>query len=215
MTLSRTQDLVADSPLLLFCLTFENIVNDRDVMAEIFRSISDALNLLGPGVLGEDGFELAAITLLVLERGHPCQREEDDEEEPPADDDEIAEIESVLLDAAVDVVVALARTLTSQFAPNIDPFYVRLIKSTVRLLYLPLMFRKARMLPNDRWLSLDLGRSPILSRVASPNILRSYSLLSSTPWTIPLRKRGPMPFTGLACYWKVLLRIFQVTTLLS
>jgi importin-4 len=100
-------------------------------MAEVFRSISDALNLLGPGILGDDGVELAAITLLVLERDHPCQREDEDEEEPPVDDEDIAEIESVLLDAAVDVVIALARTLTAQFVPTFDRFYIRMMKSTV------------------------------------------------------------------------------------
>ena len=81
--------------------------------------------------LSLDGVELSAITLLVLQREHPCQHEEDDEDEPRPDDEDIAEIEGVLLDAAVDVVIALSRTLTQQFAPEFDPFYLRLLKSTV------------------------------------------------------------------------------------
>jgi len=107
------------------------MAKNRDVMAEVFRSISDALNLLGPGILGNEAVELAAITLIVLQREHPCQREEEDEDEPAIDDEDIAEIEGVLLDAAVDVVIALARTLKDQFAPEFDPFYRRLLKNTV------------------------------------------------------------------------------------
>jgi hypothetical protein len=113
-------------------------------MAEIFRAMSDAMTTLGPGVLGDgttvvplrsnlDGNELAAITLMVLQREHPCQRDEDDDE-PPQDDEEVAEIETVLLDAAVDVVIALAKVLTDQFAHAFDPFYRRLIHYTVNIL---------------------------------------------------------------------------------
>jgi importin-4 len=116
------------------------MANDSGVMAEIFRSMSDALNILGPGILGNgtspsalsnsDGNELAAITLLVLQREHPSQREDDDEENPPEEED-IAEIEGALLDAAADMVTALAKVLKEQFAPEFDPFYRRLLKYTV------------------------------------------------------------------------------------
>ena len=68
---------------------------------------------------------------MVLQREHPCQRDDDAEEEPPQDDEDMAEIETVLLDAAVDVVIALAKVLTDQFAHAIDPFYRRLIHYTV------------------------------------------------------------------------------------
>jgi len=72
------------------------------------------------------------MTLMVLQREHPCQRDEDDDEEPPPDDEEdMAEIESILLDAAVDVVIALAKVLTDQFSHAFDPFYRRLIHYTV------------------------------------------------------------------------------------
>lgn len=118
-------------------------------MAEVFRSLSDALNLLGPGILGNgilimtrlslDANELAAITLLVLQREHPCQREQDDDDFPTEEED-IAEIEGVLLDAAVDMVIALAKVLKEQFAPEFDPFYRRLIKSTVYLVMDCLIF---------------------------------------------------------------------------
>jgi hypothetical protein len=81
-----------------------------------------------------DGNELAAITLLVLQREHPCQHEDDDDETLPADEEDIAEIEGVLLDAAQDVVIALAKTLKEQFAPEFGPFYRRLIKSSVSAL---------------------------------------------------------------------------------
>ena len=114
---------------------------DRDIMAEILRSVSDALNILGPGILGDgmflatsrsnlDANELAAITLLVLQREHPSQREDDDEA-PPPDDEDIAQIEELLLDAAVDIVIALSKVLKDQFAPEFGPFYRRLIKFTV------------------------------------------------------------------------------------
>jgi len=72
---------------------------------------------------------LAAITLLVLQREHPSQRDGDDE--PTPEDEDIAEIEELLLDAAVDVVISLANVLKDQFAPEFDPFYHRLIKFTV------------------------------------------------------------------------------------
>ena len=111
-------------------------------MAEIFRNMSDALNLIGPGILGDgrvltyvvdiDGNELAACTLLVLQREHPCQVDEDAFDDlPNTEDDEIAEIEGVLLDAAVDVVIALAKVLEDQFAAELDPFYMRLLKFSV------------------------------------------------------------------------------------
>jgi hypothetical protein len=86
--------------------------------------------VLSSGTANSDGNELAAITLLVLQREHPCQREHDDEDYPTEEDD-IAEIESVLLDSAVDIVIALAKVLKDQFAPEFNPFYQRLVKSTV------------------------------------------------------------------------------------
>ena len=78
-----------------------------------------------------DGNELAAITLLVLQREHPCQHEGDEDEGPPTEDEDIAEVEGVLLDAAVDVVIALAKVLRDQFASEFDPFYQRLTKYAV------------------------------------------------------------------------------------
>ena len=101
-------------------------------MAEIFRSMSDALIALGPGVLGNDGNELAAITLLVLRREHPCQREDDEEDTGLVDEEDMAEVETVLIDGAVDLVIAFAKTLQDQFAQEFDPFYKRLIKLSVR-----------------------------------------------------------------------------------
>ena len=100
------------------------------------------MNLLGPGILGSgthflwnwlksDGNELAAITLLVLSREHPSQVEDDDEEPPSTEDDDIAEVEGLLIEAAVDVVIAMAKVLREQFAPEFGPFYRRLVKSTV------------------------------------------------------------------------------------
>lgn len=112
-------------------------------MAEIFRSISDALIALGPGILGDgplflqilnltvDGNELAAITLLVLQREHPCQHEDDEDDVQAPDEEDMAEVETVLIDGAVDVVIAFAKTLQDQFAQEFDPFYRRLIKLSV------------------------------------------------------------------------------------
>lgn len=102
-------------------------------MAEIFRSISDALIALGPGILGADGQTLAAITLVVLRREHPCQHEDDEEDLQSFDDEDMAEIETQLIDGAVDLVIAFAKTLQNQFAQEFDPFYARLIKLSVRL----------------------------------------------------------------------------------
>ena len=82
-----------------------------------------------------DGVELAAITLLVLQRDHPSQCEEDDEDDPAPDDEDLAEIEAILLDAAVDIVISLARVFTDQFASEFDPFYNRLMKCTVSFFY--------------------------------------------------------------------------------
>jgi hypothetical protein len=79
--------------------------------------------------INSDGNELAAITLLVLQREHPCQRELDDDD-LPAEEEDIAEIESVLIDASVDIVIALAKVLQDQFASEFGPFYARLIKSS-------------------------------------------------------------------------------------
>jgi len=57
--------------------------------------------------------------------------EEDDEEDPEPDNEELAEIETVLLDSAVDIVIAFSRVLKEQFAPEFDPFYIRLMKYIV------------------------------------------------------------------------------------
>jgi hypothetical protein len=100
-------------------------------MAEIFSSISEALIALGPGILGDDGHTLAAITLLVLQREHPCQREDDEEDPQLFDEEDMAEIETQLIDGAVDLVIAFAKTLQGQFAQEFDPFYTRLIKLSV------------------------------------------------------------------------------------
>jgi hypothetical protein len=101
-----------------------------------------------------DGVELAAIALIVLQREHPCQVEEDDEDTPTPDDEELAEIETVLLDSAVDVVIALSRVLKEQFAPEFDPFYYGLMKYTVLVLLAGLTCSRARMLLNGPWLWL-------------------------------------------------------------
>jgi hypothetical protein len=72
---------------------------------------------------------------------------EDDDDEPPSpEDDDIAEIEGLLIEAAVDVVIAMAKVLKEQFAPEFGPFYRRLIKSTVWIYTTTyLIFRKARI----------------------------------------------------------------------
>src|SRR5271156_145154 len=106
-------------------------------MAEIFRCLSDTLIKLGPGIVGTDDREMTeiiAITLLVLERDHPSLN--DDDENRPPDDEERAEIELVLIDAAVDVVVALAKALKDNFIRDFESFYRQLVKFTVRLLIL-------------------------------------------------------------------------------
>jgi len=74
---------------------------------------------------------LAALTLLVLRREHPSQKEDDDDEGLPIDDEDIAEIEGVLLDGASDMVISFARTLKDQFVPEFDSYYERLIKYAV------------------------------------------------------------------------------------
>jgi hypothetical protein len=66
-----------------------------------------------------------------LSREHPSQVEDDDEEPPSTEDDDIAEVEGLLIEAAVDVVIAMAKVLREQFAPEFGPFYRRLVKSTV------------------------------------------------------------------------------------
>jgi len=43
----------------------------------------------------------------------------------------MAEVETVLLDGAVDLVIAFAKTLQDQFSQEFDPFYRRLIKLSV------------------------------------------------------------------------------------
>jgi importin-4 len=106
--------------------------NDRDVMAEIFRCLSDSLIDLGPGILGTDEretTEIIAITLLILERDHPSLNDDDENRLP--DDEERAEIELVLINAAVDVVLALATALKGNFIRDFGSFYQQLVKFTV------------------------------------------------------------------------------------
>jgi len=81
--------------------------------------------------LTADANELAAITLLVLHREHPCQHEDDEDDCHPPDEEDLAEVETVLLDGAVDLVIAFAKTLQDQFSQEFDPFYRRLIKFSV------------------------------------------------------------------------------------
>lgn len=66
-----------------------------------------------------------------MSREHPCQVEEDEDEVPSTEDDDIAEVEGLLIEAAVDVVIAMGKVLKEQFAPEFGPFYRRLVKSTV------------------------------------------------------------------------------------
>jgi len=118
-----------------------------------------------------DGNELAAITLLVLSREHPCQVEDDEDEPPSTEEDDIAEIEGLLIEAAVDVVIAMAKTLKEQFAPEFGPFYRRLVKSTVRLYSSTyLTFRKARTQRRGLCLWLAWERLLELSRGVFRNI---------------------------------------------
>jgi hypothetical protein len=42
----------------IILLRYLNRADNRDVMAEVIRSISDAMNLLGPGILGNGIFVL-------------------------------------------------------------------------------------------------------------------------------------------------------------
>jgi hypothetical protein len=102
---------------------------------------------------------LAANCLLVLYREHPSQCDDDDDDPPPSEDEDIAEIEGVLLDAAVDVVVALANVLKDQFAQEFDPFYQRLIKYSVLLSNYVLIFREARIQRRGQRLLLVWVRS--------------------------------------------------------
>ena len=151
---------------------------DRDVMAEIFRCLSDTLIKLGPGILGTDDREMTeiiAITLLVLERDHPSLN--DDDENRPPDDEERAEIELVLIDAAVDVVVALAKALKDNFIRDFESFYRQLVKFTVRLLILSSFWlcRIARILRSDRWELRVLEKSHVLSKEESKNAFQNYT----------------------------------------
>ena len=152
---------------------------DRDVMAEIFRCLSDTLLKLGPGILGTDDREMSeiiAITLLVLERDHPCMN--DDEENRPPDDDERAEIEIILIDAAVDVVVALAKTLKDNFVPDFEPFYRQFVKFTVlspRSNVFLIFCRVARTVRNDRSVLQALEKSLMLLAEELRNVFRNYT----------------------------------------
>ncbi|CCG82267.1 Karyopherin Kap123 [Taphrina deformans PYCC 5710] len=107
--------------------------DEKLVLTEVLRNYAETVKLCGPAVLGsqEDLNKLCDLILLVLQKQHPCQIGDeggafgqDDAEEDiiEADDDDSAEYDAMLIDAANDMIIALAFALGGQFQQPFGQF---------------------------------------------------------------------------------------------
>ncbi|BFZ57666.1 hypothetical protein PYCC9005_004719 [Savitreella phatthalungensis] len=122
------------------------IEDEKIVVMEVFRNLAETLRLCGPALLGSsDELEALCNNLVAVLKGeHACQEDDaafafgndagpadEDEDDVFVEADESSEYEAMLLDAAADVVIALASTLKASFE---TPFGI----------FLPLVERLAR-----------------------------------------------------------------------
>ncbi|KAJ3276147.1 hypothetical protein HK104_003713 [Borealophlyctis nickersoniae] len=130
---------------------------DRLVVAQTFNELKDALQDMGPAIFPDDNpagpgnfRSIAEIIHQVLQQEHACQCDEvedfedDDESEgggsrfisprnphappPEANEDEVAELDAMLIEAAVELVAAMAKALGPDFAPYFQQYYPLIAK---------------------------------------------------------------------------------------
>lgn len=110
----------------------------RHVVIDVLNSMAETTKLCGPNVLGGGNNEatknLCNVLLEILKRKHICQddflgaaADDEDEDALDADDMESAEEESALIDAACDVVIALAWTHGPSFADAFAVFFPEIV----------------------------------------------------------------------------------------
>jgi importin-4 len=102
----------------------------RETVTEINRSLAQTLRLCGPAVLvkGNDTVvkELSEILLQILTKKHSCQLDVGDEAEEEDTLEESSEYDWLLIDTALDDVVALAVALGPQFT-ELWPFFEKAV----------------------------------------------------------------------------------------
>ncbi|OZJ01999.1 hypothetical protein BZG36_04727 [Bifiguratus adelaidae] len=100
--------------------------DDKGVVTQICAEFNEILRLMGPAVLAEH-HELAAQRLTeIFDRKSVCQTV--DEEDGDIDQDELAELESMLISSASDMVGAMALVLKDSFAPYLGVFIQQISK---------------------------------------------------------------------------------------
>lgn len=118
---------------------------ERAVVTEICISLQDVIHNIGPAVLqGGVANELAQHLQTLLTKQATCQtqdqEEEDNEEGATLDEEEEAEIDALLIDAAADVIAAMATAMQGSFAPYFSVFFGLILKYFVSFLLQPFFF---------------------------------------------------------------------------
>ncbi|KAK9463601.1 armadillo-type protein [Lipomyces oligophaga] len=100
--------------------------DDRSTATAICNNLSESLRLCGPGILGDSSEAIATQILIILKKQHRCQTMDDEEEEE--EDGDAAEYDLMLLDSAMDVIVALAAALGDDFEHYFKTFCPIILK---------------------------------------------------------------------------------------
>ena len=95
---------------------------NRGTITEINRHVAATLKLCGPAILtpGQNNSstpleQITALTVQLLQKQHPCQKDEDELDEPEPLDGESAEFDWLAIETALEVVAALSTALGEQF----------------------------------------------------------------------------------------------------
>ena len=121
-------------------------------MTTLLSGISETLSLIGPAYVEGSSVQrpslladepvvgdavphveaICQIVELILDKKALCQNDPDEEPAGADEDDEMAELDSVLIQCAGDVVSALASSLGQAFQPLFQRFYSRIVRYYVR-----------------------------------------------------------------------------------
>ncbi|KAK9456499.1 armadillo-type protein [Dipodascopsis uninucleata] len=100
--------------------------DDRSTATIVCDNLAEAIRECGPGIVGDDLENILTQMLAILKGQHRCQTMENDPEEEEYEDS--AEYDILLIDSAMDVVVALAAAFGSDFGNYFRTFCPIILK---------------------------------------------------------------------------------------